>query len=244
MSVIKVSIVTVVYNEVKHIEQAIQSIINQTYPHIEYIVIDGASTDGTLAIIDKYTDRITHLVSEPDSGIYAAMNKGIRLCSGQLIGILNSNDWYETDAIENIVKAYTNNPDIDVFHGLLKYYDLNDQDDSVSGHFPTYLKEGMIEHPTCFLKKDVYERIGLYDEHYQSASDYDFMLKVWKNNLKFYFLPIILTNYRKGGMSFSFKSALETVQIQRKFKLISGFKRFALTFYYYLKIKRNWKLLS
>ncbi len=244
MSKVKVSIVTVVYNEVKHIEQAIQSVINQSYSNIEYIVIDGSSNDGTHNIIELYRDKIHHLVIEPDTGIYEAMNKGIKMSTGEIIGILNSNDWYELTAIEEVVNAYQQHIKMDIFHGLLKYYDLNDIPDSVSAHFPSYLSKGMIEHPVCFIKRSVYKDIGLYDESFKSASDYDFMLKAWKKNISFYFIPVILANYRRGGMSSSFKGAVETIKIQNQHLLISKFKQLALWLYYWFKIKKKFKLLS
>lgn len=105
-----ISIITVVYNGEKYLEQTIQSVINQTYKNIEYIVIDGGSTDGTLDIIKKYEEHISYWVSESDKGLYDAMNKGIGVAKGELIGMINSDDWYELEAVEIMAEAYKNNP--------------------------------------------------------------------------------------------------------------------------------------
>ena len=113
-----ISIITVSYNAVKTIEDTILSVINQTYPNIEYIIIDGGSTDGTLDIIKKYQDKITYWVSEPDKGIYDAMNKGIAKANGELIGIINADDWYELDAVQNVVLEF-NNTRPAIYHGGL-----------------------------------------------------------------------------------------------------------------------------
>lgn len=102
----KVSIITVVYNGAKTIEQTIQSVLNQTYENIEYIVIDGASNDGTQALVEKYVDNISYYISEKDNGLYYAMNKGIRKATGDIIGIINSDDWYGENAIKDIVDHF------------------------------------------------------------------------------------------------------------------------------------------
>ncbi len=118
-----VSIITVCLNSEKTIEQTIQSVINQTYPNIEYIIIDGKSTDRTLEIIDKYKGKISILVSESDEGIYDAMNKGLKLATGELIGIINSDDWYESDAVETIVNSFLADRNVQVIYGNMDVYD-------------------------------------------------------------------------------------------------------------------------
>ena len=112
-----VSVITVVYNGEKYLEQTIQSVINQTYNNIEYIIIDGGSTDTTLDIIKKYKDYISYFISEPDNGLYDAMNKGIRRANGELIGMLNSDDWLNLDAISTVQNAYVKNPGTKILHG-------------------------------------------------------------------------------------------------------------------------------
>ena len=114
----KVSIITVVYNGAKTIEQTIQSVLNQTYENIEYIVIDGASNDGTQALVEKYVDNISYYISEKDNGLYYAMNKGIRKATGDIIGIINSDDWYGENAIKDIVDHFREN-DVDLVYGQM-----------------------------------------------------------------------------------------------------------------------------
>ncbi|MDO4190908.1 MAG: glycosyltransferase, partial [Bacteroidales bacterium] len=122
-----VSIITVCFNAEKTIEQTIQSVINQTYSNIEYIIIDGKSTDSTLNIVSKYKDNIATIISEPDNGIYDAMNKGIKLSSGELIGIINADDWYEKDAVKIMVNKYlsTENKDNSLYYGMIRIWKNN-----------------------------------------------------------------------------------------------------------------------
>src|SRR5690606_12044873 len=177
-----VSIITVSFNSSETIENTILGTLNQTYDNLEYIIVDGASSDKTLDIIKKYEGSFKEknifykYISEPDKGIYDAMNKGIRMCSGELIGIINSDDWYEANAVENIVVTYLDNKDVDIFHGLLRYISYDGQLDSISGHHSRLLHRTMIEHPTCFVKSECYLRIGLFDSNYRSAADYEWML--------------------------------------------------------------------
>lgn len=215
------SIITVSYNSVFTIEQTILSVINQDFEDYEYIIIDGGSTDGTMEIIRKYQDKITLWVSEPDKGIYDAMNKGIRLAQGTLISLLNSDDWYDKNTLICVAQYYKLNPNIDILHGLLRFIDVNGMPDSIVGHYNSFLNIGMIEHPTCFIKKKLYNSVGPFDLNYKSASDYDWMLRAKKADAKFLLIPEILTNFRRGGMSDSFIGAYEDLLIKKKFGLIN-----------------------
>lgn len=221
-----ISIITVSYNAVSTIEQTISSVINQGFEDYEYIIIDGASTDGTIEIIKKYQDKITYWVSEPDKGIYDAMNKGIKVANGQLISLLNSDDWYEKGALSTVANNFCLNPNVDVFHGLLRFIDAHGNPDSITGHYSSFLGIGMIEHPTCFIKKSVYEKTGKFSLEYRSASDFDWMMKTQRNGAVFFLIPFVLTNFRRGGMSDSYKSSFEELYIKRKYGVISGFKYF------------------
>lgn len=196
-----VSIITVSYNAAKTIEQTIRSVINQTYDSIEYIIIDGGSTDGTVDIIKKYEDQITYWVSEPDKGIYDAMNKGIAHAKGDIIGIINSDDWYELDAVEQVVKHYKEGER--VYYGGLKSYQENGTTfvtpatDSLSR-----LKRGMVvNHPSMFVNREVYERYGAFSLDYRIAADWDFTLKVYMKGVPFVKIDKILANFRLGGVS-------------------------------------------
>ena len=157
-----VSIITIVYNDEKHLEQTIQSVLNQTYPHTEYIIIDGGSTDNTVSIIKKYSDRLAYWISERDGGISDAFNKGISKVSGEIVGIINADDWYETDAVENVVLSIKN---YDVAYGNMMYWKNGERDMVVHGRHD-YLKHEMtLNHPTVFVKKYCYEQYGVFNNN-------------------------------------------------------------------------------
>ncbi|HMI00867.1 MAG TPA: glycosyltransferase family 2 protein [Pedobacter sp.] len=237
MNIPKVTIITVVLNGEAHIECAIKSVLAQTYNNIQYIIIDGQSTDGTLAIVNRYKEKLI-LISEPDSGIYAAMNKGLQLADGELIGILNSDDCYEPNTVELVVHAANEHPSYDIYHGLLRWIDEDQISAWVLGHHHSFLKHGMIEHPTCFVRKAVYDTIGHFDADYAAAADYAFMLKAFNHGKKFYFLERILASFRSGGISGSFRGAVETLTIRHKFGFISANKRRLLTAYWWLRTRQ------
>ena len=158
----KISIITVVYNNQSTINDAIKSILNQDYPNIEYIIIDGNSTDGTIEKIQKYKDHITHFVSEPDKGIYDAMNKGLKLATGDIIGILNSDDFYVNDNIISEIINEFEDKKVDLIFGdivfvkpenlnkITRYYSSNDF------HPDKFAWGWMPGHPSCFLKREIY----------------------------------------------------------------------------------------
>ncbi len=219
-----ISVITVVYNSVDTLEQTIKSVLAQTYKSIQYIVIDGGSTDGSIDIIKKYADKLSYWISEKDSGIYDAMNKGLQQANGELISILNSDDWYEEGTVLKIVEAYHQYPDDDIFHGLLRFFNAKGEPDLICGHFSNFLDRGMIEHPTCFIKKNLYNNVGQFDLRYKSAADYDWTLRARKVNAKFHLIPFVLTNFRRGGMSDSYYGFSEELLIKKRNGLISSFK--------------------
>lgn len=222
-----VSIITVVFNGEKFLEQTILNVINQTYKNIEYIIIDGGSTDSTLNIIQKYSDRIDYWISEPDKGIYHAMNKGIALAKGELIGIINSDDWYELNAIEEVVKAYKG--DSTIIYGLMRHV-INEKFAEVYAAYPTSIPSKMIPHPTCFVPKSVYDKYGVFDLSYHSCADYHFILKVYRENVPFVMIEKILANFRLGGFSFSKRSLIESFNMRYKMGYISNSKRISRIF--------------
>lgn len=233
-----ITIITVSYNSVSTIEQTILSVVNQDFEDYEYIIIDGGSTDGTLEIIKKYQHKITLWVSEPDKGIYDAMNKGIGFAKGTLISLLNSDDWYDKNTLIYIAQYYKLKPNIDLFHGLLRFIDTNGVPDLIIGHYSSYLNSGMIEHPTCFIKKDLYNSVGPFDLNYKSASDYDWMLRAKKADAKFLLIPEILTNFRRGGMSESDLGSYEELFIKKKHGLFNKiFFLYHLIIFYQKKLK-------
>lgn len=203
-----VSIITVVYNGNKTLEQTIQSVINQSYTNIEYIIIDGGSTDGTIEIIKKYEDNISFWISEPDKGLYHAMNKGIEYSNGTIIGIINSDDWFEPDAVKIIVENYKNNPDKKIFHGD-RYDVFEDGSKQIRKFHPSRIKflyYGMTyNHPSMFVKREVYQE-HLYNTEMKSLSDYEFVLYWYLRQPSwFYYLPISYVNYRLNGISANIK---------------------------------------
>lgn len=216
-----VSVITVVYNSINTLEQTIKSVIQQSYTNIEYIIIDGGSTDGSVELIQKYAAHLSFWISEPDKGIYDAMNKGLRQVNGHLISLLNSDDWYEPQAIEKIVNAAILEPEADVLHGLLRFVSPTGSYESVAGHYHTFLDRGMIEHPTCFIKKQLYDRVGGFDTTYRSAADFEWMQRARKAGAKFHLVASLITNFRAGGMSASIKGSVEELEIKRRYKLIS-----------------------
>ena len=179
----KISIITVVWNNKETIKDAIDSVLNQTYKDIEYIVVDGASTDGTVEVVQSYGNKITKFVSEPDSGLYDAMNKGIGLATGDVVGILNSDDLYIDEfIIEKVVKVFEEKEVDSVFADLVyvkpdnlekivRYYDS-------SNCFPNKFQYALYPaHPTFFVKRWVYEKYGLFKTDYKIGADFDIMAR-------------------------------------------------------------------
>ena len=221
-----VSVITVCYNSEKTIRKTIESVLNQTYTNIEYIVIDGKSTDATLDAVREYSVRFgdrMKVISEPDHGIYDAMNKGIRLAKGQLIGIINSDDYYEDSAVEDIVEAWDGSS-LQILHGLMRSI-VNGKACSVVMNYSDWLQEKMIQHPSCFVTKDVYDKIGLFNTGYKYVADYEFMLRA-KQNKDVTFVPVysIIANFLDGGMSERSAAALEELKLKRRKGIISCFQ--------------------
>lgn len=216
----KVTIVTPSYNQGQFIEETIRSVLLQNYPNLEYIIIDGGSTDNSVEIIRKYEPWLAYWVSEPDRGIYDAINKGIAMATGKIIGIINSDDWYENDAVETIIKNYDER--VDVYHGFLRNI-REEREKQIVMTNPNELQYGiMIEHPTCFVRKLTYEKIGQFSLEYKLAGDLDFMLRAYKANATFKQIPNVIANFRMEGKSnINYDVAIESLKIQRKYKIIS-----------------------
>jgi glycosyltransferase involved in cell wall biosynthesis len=195
----KVSIITVVYNAVDTIENTIQSVIEQTYPNIEYIVIDGGSTDGTMEVINRYKDRISKIVSERDKGIADAFNKGIALATGDWIGMINADDWYAYNAVERIIMSVTSN-DV-ICCGNLILIGKNGYAECKKSKV-SWLNFGMyIMHPTCFVRKEVYRNVGLYDTTLKIAIDFDMFLRIKAAGYRIKYIKEMLAFMHTGGVS-------------------------------------------
>lgn len=203
-----ISVVTVVFNGEKYLEETIQSVLNQTYSNIEYIIIDGGSTDGTIDIIRKFEDTIDYWVSEPDKGIYDAMNKGICCATGVIVGLLNCGDFYNTFALSKVTAA-------DPLYNSVITGNMYKFSDEIGIGFiikrnPKHLKRALnsipINHPSTFVPIAIYKRVGLFDPNYRICGDNELIFRIMKENYKIVFLEDILTNMRMGGISESFRS--------------------------------------
>jgi glycosyltransferase involved in cell wall biosynthesis len=206
----KVSIITVCFNSAKTIRDTIESVLSQDYPDIEYIVIDGGSSDETISIINEYSDRISAIVSERDRGIYDAMNKGIALATGDIVGMLNSDDVYASGhAVSELMKKMSDAKADSVFADLvivdpldlgkaLRYYD--------SSYFtPRKFRFGwMPAHPTFFVKRSLYEKVGFYSLDYKISADYEMLIRLlWVERATYAYLPKPVVRMRHGGASTS-----------------------------------------
>jgi len=194
-----VSIVTAVRNGATTFERALQSVLSQDYPRVEYIVVDGGSTDGTLDIIRSRDDRITVWVSETDAGISDAFNKGVAFAHGDIVGILNSDDWYEPGAISAAVHALAESG-ADIAYGKLQYWQ-NDRRTYLVTSDASLLDRGMtVGHPTVFVRRACYERLGLFRLDFRQAMDYEWLLRAKSGGARFCFVDTCLANMQGGGV--------------------------------------------
>lgn len=225
----RVTIITIVYNGERYIADTIKSVAAQRYPDIEYIIVDGGSTDNTLAIVERWGDRIAVVISEKDRGISDAFNKGIRRATGSIIGIINADDWYQPDAVEKAVRYLDG---YDVAYGDLQQWKDGRPDFIVKGDHNLLTREMTVNHPTVFVRRECYERLGMFDEQYKCAMDYDLMLRLFTGGCRFVHVPAVLANMRWGGMSDDqWKlGCRETLQIKNSY--LPGRKLFNRLYYY------------
>jgi glycosyltransferase involved in cell wall biosynthesis len=205
-----ISIITVSLNAAPTIARTLISVSKQSHLDIEYIVVDGNSSDGTLAIIQDFAKSHSNirLISESDKGIYDAMNRGIKLATGDVIGIINADDYYaDQNVISDIGKLFQAQ-DLDAVFGDLEYFDAGNEAHitrvyrSKGFHHKKLSRGIMPAHPTLFLRKSVYDRFGLFKPEYKIAGDFDFIARIFKNgDLKYAYLPRILTRMQSGGVS-------------------------------------------
>ena len=235
----KISIITITYNSAVTLEQTILSVINQTYKDIEYIIVDGKSTDKSLQIAEKYKNKISKIHSEKDEGLYDALNKGIDLASGDVIGILHSDDFYiHNKVIEKYVDTFAKNM-CDAVYSDLFYVDKNNTNKIIrkwkSGEYKenAFLNGWMPPHPTFFVKKEMYERFGKFTSDFKTAADYEFMLRlIHKHKIKIAYLPEFTVKMRTGGKSnITLQSRLNANDEDRKAWEINGIKPRFYTLY-------------
>ena len=204
----KISIITATYNSEAHIADCVKSVNSQTYDDIEHIIIDGASKDNTLEIVKNIPNRVVKIVSEPDRGIYDAMNKGINLATGDVIGILNSDDFFTSnDVIETVVNAFNNN-DIEALYGDVHFVDPNDLNKCVRYYSSAIFKPSLFRfgfmpaHPSFYMKRECYEKHGLYALDYRIAADYDLLIRyLYKEKINYKYLKKDFVTMRTGGVS-------------------------------------------
>ncbi|WP_231490230.1 glycosyltransferase family 2 protein [Pedobacter sp. Leaf170] len=204
----KVSVITVVYNGEEFLDECIKSVISQDYGDLEYIIIDGASTDNTLNIIRKYENHICKFISEPDEGLYHAINKGLELVTGRVIGLLNADDMFaRSSIITEVSTAFKNDETLQAIYGNLNYIQPTnnkiirkwtsrqaDRKDLSNGWMPA--------HPTLYVKKSIFKKYGNFALDLGTAADYDFMLRLlYVHNIKAKYLPMLMVNMRLGGVS-------------------------------------------
>lgn len=220
---IKVTIITVCFNSEKTIRRTMESVLCQTYKDIEYIVVDGASTDATMDIVKEYEKQFEgkmQYISEKDNGIYDAMNKGIHKATGRLIGILNSDDYYETTAVESMVHALTNRK-YEILYGFTRTVQAG-KEVCISRYSHELLNEQMIAHPSCFVTKSVYDDFGGFDLQYPCVADYDFMLRMFRIS-DIHFKPVdrLIANFSVGGISNTPTAWLDLLRLRKNYNMIT-----------------------
>ncbi len=230
-----VSIITIVLNGEKSIQRAIDSVANQTYRNIQYIIVDGGSTDNTLNLIRKNELHISNWISEKDKGIADAFNKGLKLCKGEVVGFLNADDWYETDAVESILSSIK---DYDVVYGDVQFWEQEKKMHRTFGDH-SKLKNGMaIAHPAVFIKMNIYHKFGFFNTDYKIAMDYEFMARLYYGKVSFKNINKVTTNMTLGGLSDkywlkAFKEDRQVVEIyQGKSRAYFTFLKKVLIFYF------------
>jgi len=201
-----ISVITVSYNARETIADTIESVSSQTYRSVEHIVVDGASTDGTLEVLERFRDKLSKIVSEPDEGIYAAMNKGLSLATGDVIGTLNSDDVYVDENVLALVAEVFRDDSVDVCYGDIFYVDKGDLNRIVRHWKSEPYRPGLFEqgwmppHPSFFIRRRVLGRVGLFEPRYRFAADFDFMLRALHvQQLRSTYLPRELVTMRVGG---------------------------------------------
>jgi len=205
---VKISVITASYNCVATIRNCVESVICQKHKDVEHIIIDGASSDGTLEKIDSYKDKIAKIVSEPDNGIYHALNKGLKIASGSIIGILHADDIYANDRVLDTVATVFRLDNIDSCYGDLQYVDKDNAYRIIRHWKSSNYKLGkfrhgwMPPHSTFFVKRGIYERYGYFDTSFRIAADYELMLRfLKKHKISTQYIPEVLIKMRLGGAS-------------------------------------------
>jgi len=204
----KISIITVAFNAARTIADTLESVDAQTHPEIEHIVVDGASTDGMLAIVERYRKHIAKLISEPDRGIYDAMNKGIDLATGEVIGFINADDVYADNSVLERVSAIMAKDNLDALFGDVSFFHPDNPQRDIRIYRSRYFRPDRIAwgwmpaHPALFVRREIFQRVGSFRTDYRIAGDYEFVARAFgKNTLRYRYLPDVLVRMRTGGIS-------------------------------------------
>lgn len=210
----KISLITITYNSEKTLADTIQSVLNQTYPNIEYIIIDGASKDNTVSIIKEYEPYFKgrmKWISEPDKGLYDAMSKGIRMATGNIVGILNSDDFFTVkEVLQNVANAFLQDVKLDAVYGDVHFVHPSNLNKCVRYYSSKVFKRSLMKlgfmpaHPSFYIRRECFDKYGLYKTDYKIAADFEFLLRViYKEKIKMQYLPIDMVTMRTGGASTS-----------------------------------------
>jgi len=245
-----VSIITTCFNSAETVEDTIRSILSQDYKDIEYIVVDGGSTDGTLDILSKYRSQIHRCISEPDNGTFDAMNKGIKLSTGDIIATLNSDDVYADRSVVDEMVEFIENHNLDAAYGDLVYVGRNKSDRVTRLWKPGEYKRGafycgwVIPHPTFFCRKCLFERYGFFNTKYNVAADFELMLRfIEKHQIKVGYVPKTLVRMRTGGKANTIRGI-----IRGNREIIDAFRlnglRFPLEFFWRKPVLKVSQLLK
>ena len=244
----KISIITVVYNNEDTISEAIESVLGQTYKNIEYVIIDGGSKDNTVNCINRYKEQLGYFVSEKDYGIYDAMNKGIKACTGDVIGILNSDDLYENfNVIASVMEEFNTDSELDILYGNLVYVKSNDTKKVVrnwksKSYYQLFFEHANVPpHPSLFVRSKVYNETGLFDLRYKLAADYELMLRMFKkHHFKSKYINKLIIKMRLGGAT---NQSLSNVVAQNK-EILHSWRNNGLHAPFYLMPLRIFKRLT
>ncbi len=238
-----VSIITIVLNGAQELRQTLDSVLQQTYELVEYIVIDGGSTDGTVEILKEYEPHLDYWTTEKDGGISDAFNKGIRKAGGEIVGLLNAGDWYEPDTVQQVVAVFQSDRNIGVICGSLQFWKGN-RKEYLCRSVPHLLEREMsVTHPTCFVRRDLYAKVGPFSLDYKLAMDYEMLLRLKKSGCRFVSLERVLANMQHNGVSEeNWQAALRETHKARNELLDSSFYT-TIWYYWFLNLKRRVRLL-
>ena len=243
----KISIITVCYNSESTIRDTIESVLAQDYQNIEYIIVDGESSDKTLDIIREYKDRIDTVIYEPDKGIYDAMNKGVKASSGEYVGILNSDDIFShSNVISDLVRLLSDKK-VDAVYGDLVLVDRNDTSKVVRSYSSKNFKKWkirfglMLPHPTFYVKRSIFEKFGFYKLNYRVSSDFELITRFLCNGITYIRNPDVMVKMRQGGIS----SNGFWWRVHQNFEIIRACKENGIyTNMFFIALKIPVKLLS